>query len=119
MSSTETGFNEESILITIKKLLGVGKEYDAFDTDIITHINTVFSNLTQMGVGPETGFVINSDQEKWSDYEISDKTQQIKTYIYTKVKLLFDPPSNGNLLESLNKTANELEYRLYVEQGGH
>jgi len=112
--------NEESILITIKKLLGLGKEYTLFDPDVIVHINTVFSNLSQMGVGPEEGFVINTEDEKWSDFlGPTLHTQNIITYIYMKVKIMFDPPANSTLLQSLTKVSDELEYRLYIEKGGY
>ena len=108
--------NDESILKTIKKLLGLANEYTAFDTDIIVHINTVISNLAQMGVGPENGLIITDSTKKWKDYIPTEGLlQPIISYIYIKVRLLFDPPANGNLLESLNKNAQELEFRLYSE----
>lgn len=111
----------DSILESVKKLLGLTKDYDAFDSDILIHINTVFSTLTQMGVGPSEGFEITGYDELWSDYITSDskKTQQLRTYLYMKVKSLFDPPSNGNLAEAMNKAIHEMEYRLYTEEGGY
>lgn len=113
---------ESSILLTIKKLLGSPTDYTAFDVDILTHINSVFSILQQMGIGPEEGFFITGEGEKWDDYiSIIDKnkTNSIKTYIYQKVRYVFDPPSNGNLLESLSNSIKELEYRLYTAKGGY
>lgn len=108
----------ESILETIKKMLGLPKDEVSFDTDILVHINMVFSNLTQMGIGPEEGFTITGYDETWSQFITSDplKTQQIKSYIYLKVKTVFDPSANSNVAEAFNKTIAELEYRLYVEE---
>jgi len=108
----------DSILEQVKKILGLTKEYDSFDTDIAIHINTVFSNLTQMGIGPETGFSITGYDEVWSDYVTSDelKTQQVKSYLALKVKSLFDPPSNANVATAMNNAISEMEFRLYVEE---
>lgn len=107
----------ESILTSIKKLLGLPKEYVQFDDDIIMHINTVFLNLTQLGVGPEEGFVIEDDSSEWSDFVDVDNNARlhaIKTYIYLKVKLLFDPPLSSSVIESTNRMISELEWRLNV-----
>lgn len=103
----------ESILNTIKKMLGPSEEYDQFDTDIITHINTVFMTLTQLGVGPSDGFYIEDDTTTWLEF-VPDLTnfQAIKTYIYLKVKLVFDPPQSSAVIESMNKQIAELEWRL-------
>jgi hypothetical protein len=110
----------DSILNTIKKLLGLGPEYTPFDTDVITNINTIFSNLAQMGVGSPAGFTISDEKAKWGDFlGSSTNLENLKTYIYTKTKIAFDPPQNSNLLESLNKIANEIEWRLYTEKGGY
>ena len=107
---------EESILLTIKKMLGGGAEVcDHFDTDIIDHINTAFMVLTQVGVGPKDGFSISDETAKWSDFVPDPKKYQaIKTYIYAKVKLVFDPPSTAAVIDSLNQTIKELEWRLQV-----
>ena len=107
-----------SILETTKKLLGLTKEYDSFDTDIIIHINTVFSNLTQMGIGPEEGFTITGYSETWDQFITSNelKTQQVKSYMALKVKTLFDPSANGNVSEAIKNAISEMEYRLYVEE---
>lgn len=110
--------NDKSILTTIKKLLGLTEEYTAFDTDIIVHINTVLTNLIQMGVGPVNGFMIEDSSKKWSDFVPNDKllfVQQLISYVYIKVRLLFDPPANTNLVDSLKANASELEFRLYSE----
>ena len=106
----------ESILTSIKKLLGITEDYEHFDTDIIIHINSVFSILTQIGVGSENGFSISDKTATWSDF-ISDnvKIEMVKTYVYLKVKLLFDPPLNSSVTNSMEKTISELEWRLNVE----
>lgn len=105
----------ESILTSIKKLLGITEDYEHFDTDIIIHINSVFSILTQIGVGSETGFSISDKTATWSDF-ITDSTnlEMVKTYVYLKVKLLFDPPLNSSVTASIEKTISELEWRLNV-----
>ena len=106
---------ETSILTSIKKLLGVAEDYTEFDEDIMTNINSVFLNLTQLGVGPEEGFMIKDDTAEWEDF-INDsiQLQAVKTYIYLKVKLLFDPPLSSSVTESINRTIAELEWRLNV-----
>ena len=105
----------ESILTSIKKLLGITEEYDQFDPDIIMHINSVFMILTQLGVGPAEGFSIEDDTAVWTDF-IQDikKLESVKTYIYLKVKLLFDPPLSSAVIDSTNRLINELEWRLNV-----
>ena len=106
---------ETSILTSIKKLLGVAEDYTEFDEDIITHINSVFLNLTQLGVGPEEGFMIKDDTAVWEDFiDDSAKLQAIKTYMYLKVKLLFDPPLSSSVTESFTRMIAELEWRLNV-----
>ena len=111
-----------SILNDIKKQLGMVDEYTEFDTDIIISINSVLSVLKQMGVGPKEGFVITSSQETWDDY-LGDLDQSslnmVKTYIYQKVRLIFDPPQSSALLESINRQIAEFEWRLYTESGGY
>nr|DAM93539.1 MAG TPA: hypothetical protein [Caudoviricetes sp.] len=106
---------ETSILTSIKKLLGVAEDYIEFDEDIITHINTVFLNLTQLGVGPAEGFYIEDDTTDWDEF-ISDSAQlqAVKSYMYLKVKLLFDPPLSSSVIDSINRMIAELEWRLNV-----
>ena len=104
---------ETSILTSIKKLLGVAEDYVEFDEDIMTHINSVFLNLTQLGVGPEEGFMIEDDTAVWEDFiDNSIQLQAVKTYVYLKVKLLFDPPLSSSVTESINRMIAELEWRL-------
>ena len=104
----------DSILTSIKKMLGLTEEYTHFDTDIIMHINTVFMTLNQIGVGPAEGFYIEDDSAEWSEF-IPDpaKLQAVKTYIYLKVKILFDPASIGSsTLASYERMIQEYEWRL-------
>lgn len=104
-----------SILQSIKKLLGIAEEYEAFDTDIIIHINSVFSILTQLGVGPVNGFYITGHHEAWEDYmPTSPRLEMVKTYMYLKVRLLFDPPTSSAAIDSANRLISELEWRLNV-----
>lgn len=107
---------EESILTSIKKLLGITKEYKNFDADIIMHINTVFMILGQLGVGPKEGFMIEDDTSTWDEYiEDPTKLKAVETYIYLKVKLMFDPPLSSAVMEANKQMINELEWRLNVE----
>lgn len=104
-----------SILTSIKKLLGVGEDYTHFDPDIIIGINTSLSILSQLGVGPQSGFSISDNSAVWSDF-IPENSQfeSVKTFIHLKTKLLFDPPSSSFVIESMNKILGELEWRLTV-----
>lgn len=103
----------ESILTSIKLLLGITEDYEAFDQQIIAHINSVFMILTQLGVGPPEGFMIASKVDTWNEF-ISDekKMQLVKSYMYLKVKMLFDPPSTSSVMDSTNRMINEFEWRL-------
>ena len=105
----------DSILESIKKLLGIPKEYDAFDVDVIMHINTAFAILNQLGLGPEGGYGIEGYNEIWDDYMTSYNMSMIKTFIYLKVRLAFDPPSSTALIESMQRTLDELTWRLELE----
>ena len=106
---------DESILVSIKKLLGIAEDYDYFDQDIVMHINAAFMVLTQLGIGPSEGFLITDDTDTWSDF-IDDATNlgSIQSYVYMKVKLMFDPPQNSFTVDSMTKLVNELEWRLNV-----
>jgi len=107
---------EDSILTSIKKLLGISAEYTHFDTDIIIHINTVFMTLNQLGVGPSEGFRIEDDAAIWDDYiETDDNLDAVKTYIYLKVKLIFDPPLNSSVAETMKQAISEYEWRLNIQ----
>lgn len=104
-----------SILTSIKKLLGIAEDYEHFDSDIIMHINSVFMILNQLGVGPSEVFAIENKDAVWTDF-ISDitKVEAVKSYIYLKVKLLFDPPLSSAVMESIKQMISELEWRLNV-----
>lgn len=106
----------KSILTSIKQMLGITKDYTHFDPDIIMHINSVFMNLAQLGVGPSEGFFINDEETIWSDF-ITDpaKLQAVKTYMYLKVRLVFDSASLGSAtLAAYERQIQELEWRLNV-----
>lgn len=103
-----------SILNTIKHMIGPSEGYDYFDTDLIIHINSAFGILTQLGVGPTSGFFITDDSAEWSDFVSDARLEMVKTYVFLKVKLAFDPPQNGSLMSSLKEQIAELEWRLNV-----
>lgn len=105
---------EDSILQTIMSMLGAP---DDFELDVLIHINSTFMTLNQLGVGPYNGYAITSKSDKWSDYigPASTKFEAIKTYIYLKVKLAFDPPINSTLVQSIKDQISELEWRLNTQ----
>lgn len=106
----------ESILTSIKKLLGITEDYEHFDQDIIMHINSVFMILTQMGVGPKQGFYIKDKTATWNSFITSNSNMEsIKSYVYLKVRLLFDPPLSSAVMDSMKAMISELEWRLNVE----
>lgn len=111
----------DSILISIAKLLGMEADYTYFNPDVIMHINTVLLSINQLGVGPPEGFSITDTTETWSSL-VGDRKDidAIKTLIYMKVKLLFDPPTSSYVLESMERQITELEWRIkvQVEKGG-
>ena len=103
----------ESILTSIKKMLGIEEEYEHFDAELIMHINSVFMILNQLGVGPSEGFRIQDKDSYWTDY-ISDEDDldSVKTFIAKKVQLIFDPPTQGSVMQAVNDLNSELEWRL-------
>lgn len=104
---------ETSILTSTKKILGLAEDYTAFDLDVVTHINSVFSTLNQMGIGPDEGFSIQDDSTGWDDYVVpSNQLHMIKTYMYLKVRMLFDPPTTSYLIDAMNAQIKEQEFRL-------
>lgn len=106
---------DDSILTSIKKLLGIEEAYTHFDTDLIMHINSVFMILTQLGVGPAEGFSITDSDAVWGDFITNENSvEAVKSYIYLKVKLMFDPPLSGTVSDSMSRTISELEWRLNV-----
>ena len=105
----------DSILTSIKKLLGITEEYEHFDQDIIIHINTALMILTQLGVGPSEGFFIKDKYALWSDFIPDVKTlEAVKSYIYLKVRMLFDPPTSSSLMNAMEQNMKELEWRLNI-----
>ena len=105
----------DSILTSIKKLLGISEDVDNFDTDIIIHINSVLMILNQLGVGPAEGFSISDKTEKWIDFIPNDSSiEAVKSYVYLKVRLMFDPPTSAAAIESINKLISEYEWRINV-----
>lgn len=105
---------EESILTSIKKLLGITDDYTHFDQDIVLQINSAFSTLNQLGVGPEEGFSIEDASAVWSDFITDSRLNFAKTFVQIKVKLAFDPPTSGTLMDSYNRQLDELTWRLSV-----
>ena len=111
---------ESSILQSVKQMLGIAEDYDAFDVELIMHINSVFSILNQLGVGPDAGFMITGSNETWDEFLSAShvdpkKIQMVKSYVYQKTKIIFDPPSTGVLNEALERQIKEMEWRLYVQ----
>lgn len=106
----------ESILNSIKKLLGIPAEQENFDTDIIMHINSVFAVLHQLGVGPSECYRIVDDGALWEEFTVDNlNIENVRTYMYLKVRLLFDPPLSSSVLAAMERTASEYEWRLQVE----
>lgn len=105
----------DSILESVKKLIGLDSAYDAFDTDIIIHINSVLMLLNQLGVGTK-GFSITGSTETWADFLGEDsKLHMAKSYVAMKTRLVFDPPTNGTVMEALKQSISEMEWRLNVQ----
>ena len=106
----------ESILDSIKKMLGPSADYKQFDPDIIIHINSAFMVLRQLGVGPTEGFSITDNEAVWTDFTSDiNKLGLVKSYIYLKVRLIFDPPTNSTVIKSYEELIKEYEWRLNVE----
>lgn len=107
---------DDSILTSIKKLLGIDMYDTCFDVDVMMHINSVLAILQQLGVGPRSGFSIMSDEETWSDFIEPDdeRLNYVKTYVYLRVRLLFDPPTNSFVTDAITKQYQELEWRITV-----
>ena len=110
----------DSILTSIKKLIGIAEDYTQFDADIIMHINSVFMSLNQLGVGPTAGFSIADKSKTWKDYLGSDevKLEAVKSYIYLKVRLMFDPPASSVVVEAIERNRAELEWRILNQVEG-
>ena len=105
----------DSILNSTKKLLGIEASYTHFDADIITHINTAFFTLNQLGVGPDDPFSITNSSDEWSSFVDDGDIEMVRTYVYLKVRQYFDPPSNSSHLNALGEQIKELEWRMNVQ----
>lgn len=105
-----------SILNSIKKTLNVPADYDAFDADILMHINSVFSRLSQLGIGPQQGFAIQDDTVEWSAYVTDDRLNNVQSYMYLRVRLLFDPPDRAALLTSYQAQIKEMEWLINAQR---
>ena len=112
---------KESILQSIKKLVGVGSDNPDFDADILIHINSVFSILQQLGIGPDDGYFIVDDTATWTDYlgSYSVHVNMVKSYMAAKVRILFDPPVSSAVADSLNRICSEFEWRANVAAENH
>lgn len=107
---------QESILLTIKKMLGLDGEYTVFDTDVIVLINSALMSLHQLDVGPKDGFVVKDYTQTWQEFLTNDvQIESAKTYIYLKVKNIFDPPSSSSVQSSYERQISELEWRLIAQ----
>lgn len=105
----------DSILNSVKKKLGIQEDYTHFDEDIIMDINSTFMILNQLGVGPDEPFVVTDEDDLWEDFIDGTNLEAVKSYTYMKVRLMFDPPTSGFLVDSLNKQIAEFEWRLNVQ----
>lgn len=107
----------ESILDSVKKMLGIDPECLDFDQTVINHINSAFMTLSQLGVGPDNGFRIKDNAKQWNDYySEAEDIDAVKEYVYLKVKMIFDPPINSSIIESYKEAIRELEWRLMIKK---
>lgn len=103
----------DSILTTTKKVLGIEEDYVDFDVDVILHINSVFSTLNQLGIGTDDGFMILDASPTWVDFFGPDpRLNAVKSYVFLRVKLLFDPPGTSFLINAYQQQIQEMEWRL-------
>lgn len=110
---------DNSILNSVKKVLGLGSDYTPFDTDVLMHINSVFSVLNELGIGPDDGFSIEDNTATWDAFIGTDKKLNlVKTYMYLRVKMFFDPPTTSFALDAMKQQFQELEWRINVKREG-
>lgn len=112
---------EQSILKSTKKVLHIADDDETFDLDVMTHINSAFSTLSDLGVGPEIGFQIEDDQAEWADFledteENVTQINRVKTFVYLSTRLIFDPPGTSYVLSALEKQLQEVTWRLNVRR---
>ena len=104
----------ESILTSVKKMLGITEEYTAFDPELIMYINSVFTTLHQLGVGPAEPYYITDELNTWDEFVTTGSLESVKSYVYLKVRLIFDPPESSAVQTSFQEMAKELEWRMNV-----
>lgn len=108
----------DSILTSIKKMLGITEEYTHFDPELIIYINSALMILTQLGVGPTEGYVVEDAEDRWSDFIVKKQDLQrmrsIESYVYMRVKLVFDPPPSSATVQAMENQIRELEFRLNI-----
>lgn len=110
---------EDSILDSVKKVLGIDASYSAFDEDVLMHINSAFATLNQLGLGPDAGFEITDSTTTWDAFIGTDKRlNPVKSYVYLRLRLIFDPPQTSYHLESMKEQIKEMEWRLNVKREG-
>lgn len=103
------------VLESIKKLIGFTEEYDAFNTDLTIYINSALDTIVQLG-GKVKGRLTIGGSETWSDiFDESTDLEMMKVYIYLRCRLVFDPPINASVLESIKEQIKEYEYRINLE----
>ena len=103
---------EQSILKTIRRMIGPDEDYEYFDTDLIIHINSALSRLCELGVGPENPFYITGTEETWSDFIDDGSTERVKQYVYLNVKNIFDPPASASVMSAYKEQIEKLEWLL-------
>lgn len=107
---------DESILDSVKKVLGISAEYDVFDQDIMMHINSAFATLHQIGIGPDIQFTISGEDETWGEFTCPDTVKpMVPSYIYMKVRMAFDPPASSFTQNAFKDQISEYEWRMNVE----
>ena len=107
----------DSILTSVKKIIGISEDDSSFDSDIIMAINTVLMAVTQMGIGPATGYSIEDDSSTWDDFLDGNKNlEAVKTYVCLKVRLIFDPPQSSTMIEAIRQNIAECEWRISYDK---
>lgn len=109
----------DSILNSTKKTLGLAEDYPAFDEDILMHLNSVFADLYQLGIGPQNGYQVTGEDQTWSDYLGSDyRLNSVRSYVYLRVRFLFDPPQAGFHISAMKEQIEKMEWRITAQGDG-